>query len=489
MDAVEDGRDRERPRRLAVLAVILAVAALAFGLRTWRLGVPPVYAFDEVYYAKSGCIFLGWSQDRCGVTSDDERYWYRERFDVGSWVHPPLGKWAVGLGELAFGMDVSDGIDRHDAFAFRIASAVAGTLTVVALAVLVHVLFGSLLWTGVAGALLATEGLSLVQSRVAMLDVFVAFWTTLAFLFLVLDRRWIDARSSLPDPGAFGPGEVWLPVRPVVPSPVWRPWRLACGIAIGCAVASKWSGAMAIPGIGLLAFGWECVRRRRAGQLRWLLATVRREGFGLVLFLLLVPAVVYLASWTGWFLHFGWDLRRWADLQASIADYHANLTLVNPDGKPWHPYLSQAPEWLILHRPVLYFARYFGEGMRRVIYANGNPVIFWGAFLALPTAALAWWRRGDWRAGVAVTGIVALYAPWLLVARPQFLFYALPAVPFLVLALVVLLRQLVRGGYAVLAGGVVLAALGIAVLMWPTYVGLPLDAYGWELRAWFPSWT
>ena len=92
-------------------------------------------------------------------------------------------------------------------------------------------------------------------------------------------------------------------------------------------------------------------------------------------------------------------------------------------------------------------------------------------------------------AATAVAGFAALYLPWLLVQRPQFLFYALPVVPFMVLAMVVLLRDLVRGGYPVIAGAIVVAALGIAVLMWPTYVGLPLDSYGWELRAWFPSWT
>ena len=79
MEALAGSGAPERPRRLAAVAAILAVSALAFGLRIWNLGVPPVYAFDEVYYAKSGCIFLGWSQERCDVTSNDEQYWYRER--------------------------------------------------------------------------------------------------------------------------------------------------------------------------------------------------------------------------------------------------------------------------------------------------------------------------------------------------------------------------------------------------------------------------
>ena len=482
-------RRRRSGRFAGPTTAVLLVTLLAAGLRLWNLGTPPERIFDEFYYSKSACIFLGWSQERCSVDSEDERYWFRERHDVGAWVHPPLGKWAIALGELAVGTDASDGLDAHDAFGFRVASAVAGTLTVTAFAILVQLLFGSALWTLVGGALLATEGLSIVQSRVAMLDVFVAFWIVVAFLSLVLDRRWITRRTPPPTATFEGPGEIWLPPQEDAPSPIWRPWRFATGLVLGLALATKWSAATAIAAAVLLAVIWECERRRRAGEWRWLAHTVIREGFGIVLAFAVLPLVVYVASDLAWFLREGWSFARWGELQLAMATYHADLRPVGADGKPIHPYLSPAWQWLLLTRPVLYFAEYLDAGARRVIYANANPVVFWGAFLSIPASIAAWRRRADWRAGFAVIAVAGLYLPWFLVERPQFLFYALPIVPFLVLAMLVLLRDLAERGYAILAGSIVAIALGLTVLFWPTYVGLRIDAWGWELRSWFPGWT
>ena len=61
---------------------------------------------------------------------------------MGSWVHPPLGKWMTGMGIKAFGMD---------AFGWRFPSAVAGTLIAVMVALIAQLLFGRPLWTFVAG--------------------------------------------------------------------------------------------------------------------------------------------------------------------------------------------------------------------------------------------------------------------------------------------------------------------------------------------------
>lgn len=490
MQAVAESRPSGiRGFLLRPTVAILAVALLAGGLRVYDLGTPNERIFDEFYYSKSACIFLGWSQERCSIESKDEKYWFSERFDTGAWVHPPLGKWAIALGELAVGTDASDGISERDAFGYRIASAVTGTLTVVLFAVMVQLLFGSVLWTTIGGLLLATEGLSIVQSRVAMLDVFVGFWILAAFLSLVLDRRWIQRRTPTPPAASLGPGEIWLPPQPEAPSPLWRPWRSMAGLMLGLGIATKWSAFAAIVGVAMLAFGWECVRRRHNGEWNWLPRTIAREGFGLALALLVLPLIVYVASYAGWFMHYGWELNRWGELQLAIFRYHADLKAVNESGEPLHPYLSSAWWWLLLARPVLYYADYLGWGARRVIYANGNPAIFWGSFLALPTAAIAWIRARDWRAGIAVVGFLSLYLPWLLVSRAQFLFYALPIVPFLVLAMIVMLRELVERGYTPLAVGLVSVALMLTVLFWPTYVGHELDSTQWQLRSWFPSWT
>jgi dolichyl-phosphate-mannose--protein O-mannosyl transferase len=571
------------------VVAILAVGAIAGAVRFVNLEYPQQRVFDEYYYSKSACIFLGYSNDVCDINSSNERYWRRVRNDTGAWVHPPLGKWMIALGELAFGTD---------SFGWRVAAAATGTATVMALAGIVQLLFSSPLWTFTGGLLLAVESLHFVQSRTAMLDVFVTFWIVLALLFLLLDRRWIENRKTQrihatargerdtvvdlpPDekarfnkaakgrmlrgiaffaagcvisivtflaapPGGlyyvfhgaiiFGVFQLlrgtyfyFFPLalaerelashagaelrirlskylQPVyVPSPIWRPWRFAAGGALGAGIATKWSALTAIAAVLLISFIWELSRRRRGGLRGALGDAIPAEGFGLVLAFLVVPLIVYVISYVGWFAHFGFDLPAWRDLQDAIYDYHRTLrTIDEKTGEPVHAYLSQAWKWILLWRPVFYYADY-GEGVRQVIYANGNPAIFWGALLAVPYTAFAWWRKRDWRAGFIVVAVAMLYVPWLLVPRPQFFFYTTPITPFLVLACVYALRDLADVRYRALhtAGradrsvrpylpvtvAFVLVAVGLFVWFWPVLTGAPVTDEAWTLRVWFPSWS
>ena len=74
-------------------------------------------------------------------------------------------------------------------FGWRFSSAVAGTLIVTMVAILAQLLFGSALWTFVAGLLMAVESLNVVLSRSALLDIHLEFWVLAGFLLLLLDRR------------------------------------------------------------------------------------------------------------------------------------------------------------------------------------------------------------------------------------------------------------------------------------------------------------
>ncbi|MBD4501620.1 phospholipid carrier-dependent glycosyltransferase, partial [Xanthomonas citri pv. citri] len=88
-------------------------------------------------------------------------------------VHPPLGKWLIGLGMLAFGPDNGVG--------WRFSAAVAGTLSVLLVALATQHLLRSVSLGAVAGLLLAVEGHHLVMSRIGLLDIFLSFFVLAAF--------------------------------------------------------------------------------------------------------------------------------------------------------------------------------------------------------------------------------------------------------------------------------------------------------------------
>jgi dolichyl-phosphate-mannose--protein O-mannosyl transferase len=421
---------------------IIAVTLLAGALRFVNLGHPSDYVFDEVYYPKAACILLGWSNKTCTVDSSDEKYWREQEWDVGSWVHPPLGKWEIAMGIKAFGMD---------SFGWRFSSALVGTLAVALTAILAQLLFGSALWTFVAGLLIAVEDLNVVMSRTGLLDIHLEFWVLLGFVLVLLDRRWIERRretvaeAAIVEPAA--PGEPPPPASPV-PSPVWRPWRFAAGAVLGAATAVKWSGAFALFAVLILTFMWETTRRHRE-DVSWRRAFGRaivRESFGIVLALMLVPVAVYVVTWLPWIHHFGWDWGAFVENQlAAWRFHHSGIEWTKLDPKtgimtPTHPYYARPWKWIPLLRPISFYVQNSGTDTEQIL-AIGNPFIFWMSLVAIPFVAVAWRRLCDWRAGFLTVALLAQYLPWFLPGRPTFFFYVLPLVPFMILMVTYLARE------------------------------------------------
>ena len=513
------------------VVAVLAVAAIAGIVRFAAVDDPAELVFDELYYAKAGCIQVTGDSDRvCRIEPGDEKFWRDNEWDVGSWVHPPLGKLTIGLGVAAFTMD---------AFGWRFTSVLAGIGVAVFAALIAQVLFGRAVWTFATGLLIAVDGLNVVNSRTALLDIHLAFWVALGFLCLALDRRWIDRRTPPePEPGAEPesgaeqePGAepdaekdvetaTTAPLR--IPSPFFRPWRFAAGAALGAATAVKWSGAMAIPAAVLLTYVWETTRRHRGSTSRGraFARTLGFESLGVVTAFALVPLAVYALTWIPWFVHYDLSLSAWLEQHRDMWEYHRNLraTALDPDTNtytPTHIYYSKAWTWIPMLRPVNYFVEDLGPDIRQIL-AIGNPVLFWGTMWTIPYCAWAWWRKRDWKPGFIVVAFAGLYLPWFLVARPQFLFYALPLTPFMALAGVYTMRDLAaarlvirdhetgevaadpdtgepavskRKPYLPFVWGYFAAAVGLFLWMWPILTASRISDTMWKARVWFRGWT
>jgi len=447
---------------------VLAVTAVAGVARFWNLGNPGEKVFDEVYYASDACLYAGLPFEKCGLEGATER----------SWVHPPLAKWLISLGIEAFG---------DEPFGWRFSAAAAGTASVALAGAFAFLLWGRPIWAGVAALLLATEHLHFVQSRVAMLDIFLAFFVLLGFTLLLWDRvrqERLDAEAAgaaVSDPPPLAPsGARWL--------------RVAAGASFAAATASKWSGIFAWLGGLALALIWERSRRARIGRDRPLRAAIRGEWASLLLAFVVVPFAVYLLTWVRWLGEHGWSLGGLWSNHLAIGEYHLELEPFRASGEPIHPYMSEAWTWLLLLRPVAYFYEDLGPRAAEIL-GVGNPLLFWGALLFLPYLVLAWWRRRDWRAGAILVPVLFLYVPWLFVSRPLFLFYIVPLTPFLALGATYVLRDIARIRVAERAslgpaGALAIAiAVGLFVFFWPVLIGEPISKEAWDARIWFSGWV
>jgi dolichyl-phosphate-mannose-protein mannosyltransferase len=459
------GRDTPSPRAPAwsvTDGILLAAIALVAGaLRFFRLGEPDTLVFDEIYYAKDSCFYVHGVSDICDLTAEPSE------------VHPPLGKLLMAVGIRAFGFD---------AFGWRVAAALAGTATVILLYLLARTVLRSTLGAGIASGLLAIDFLHFVQSRIAMIDIFVSLFGVAAFLFVVKDRDRLTSEVTHGDR-----------------EPLFaRPWLALAGVAAGAAVASKWSGALVVAAVLALVAAWEVAARRRDGRGRVLTRTVREQGGPVMLWLAVVPAVVYVLTYVG---RLGGDLLAapWAegswfkaffDHQRHMYGFHAGLEAT-------HSYQSPPWSWPLLKRPVSYFFCSgndcdppVDEGVFREILASGSPFVWWLSLLALTFVAVAWFRKRSPHApeGVILAGFAFAYLPWFVLARGRpavFLFYLLPAVPFMVMALAYVATRVGRSWEARTAIGLFCAgAVAVFSFYFPLLGNVPIPRENWEQRIW-----
>ncbi len=361
----------------------LLVALVAGVLRFWNLGSPKAVIFDETYYAKDAWALINQGYEG-SWPKDIDKSILRDPSSVpiptdpGYVVHPPVGKWVIGIGEQLFGFTP---------FGWRFMVAVLGTLSVLMLCRIGRRLFRSTFLGCLAGALLAVDGLHFVMSRTALLDLVLMFFVLAAFGALVVDRDWARRRlaAALPvdEDGVLRPDATVAETLRLG----WRPWRLTAGLMLGLAAATKWNGLYVMAAFGLLTVLWDVGARRTAGAVQPYRAVLKKDLVPAFVSTVPVAIVTYIASWTGWIVTDKGYFRDWAGTagkggsftwlpdwlrslwhyETEVYQFHVNLT-------SGHTYQSNPWSWIVLGRPVSYYYESPSAGDRRLPLGRGRQV-------------------------------------------------------------------------------------------------------------------
>lgn len=416
-----------------------AITLISLILRLFNLGTPKGFVFDEVYYVDGARDFLAHGVE---VTGDEPEFV----------VHPPVGKWLIALGIKLFG---------DNEFGWRFMGALLGTAMVVLIALIANRLFRNSYITVAASALMAMDGLALVHSRTALLDIYLSFFILLGTYFFLMRWHW---------------------------------WA---GIALGLAIATKWSGLYFLALFAVVALYRAFAHNTGRDLIKPTLKTVAQYG--------LIPISIYVTSWSGWFISSrGWARDYSENVITSFLHYHSQMLGFHTGLVEKHSYQANPWSWLIMGRPTSFYyetpKNCGADNCSQEVLALGTPLLWWLGTIALAVVFGFWIRsiatkRYEPPLNLIVAGMAAGYLPWFFFQeRTVFTFYAIVFQPFLVLAILYCAYELImhfenkRNTYVVL-GFVAFAIFINFVFFLPIFTGDVITYDSWQARMWLPSWV
>ena len=409
--------------------------ALAFLLACLvRITIPGEPYFDEVHYLPAARAVLD-----LGQATNIE--------------HPPLAKQVIALGIALFG---------DNPLGWRIMSVAFGTLALLGAMRAMWFASGTRAASLLTGLFVATNFLLFVHARIAMLDVFmVGFLMLAAWMFAAALRENETAR-----------------------------WRLAiAGVALGCAMASKWNAIplAVLPGLAFLAARWAAGRRRLVLSARgWPIGGMTLWEAGL--WLGLVPLLVYAVTF--WPFLF-WDVR--SGNPTGLVDLHQRMLALQTQVPEGHPYQSHWWDWVINSRAIWYLYEPVDGAMRGVMLI-GNPVTMWFGLVALGWCGWAAWKsRAEgvrWDCAALVLVYLASLGLWIVAPKAvQFYFHYFLAAMALSAALALGVERLWQRGERAVPIVLCLGALGFFIYWFPILTAAPLgDEQDFLMWAWTAGW-
>ena len=382
-------------------------------------------------------------------------------------THPPLGKEIIAASVFAFGMTP---------FCWRFAGAVCGVVMLIIMYIFLKNMFGKTA-VAVCGTLLfGFDFMRFVQTRIATIDTYGVLFILLSFFFMY--------RHITTDPDA--------PFRKSL-----APLALS-GISFGLGCASKWIVPYA--GIGLAV-----IYVIRLVMLAKYYDEKGRVDFGgylaktllfSMLFFVIAPIIIYFLSYIPYGLARDmtlsggmlWDREYYKiiwDNQAYMLKYHGELVLNSE-----HPYSSRWYQWVVNGRPILYYRSYDGD-LKSAFAAFGNPVVWWGGFVAMIAMAVRLVRRRDGKSLFILIGYLSQLLPWVAISRIVFAYHYFPSTLFLVMALAHVFNTMLerkQGTYKLAVYGFTASAGALFAMFYPSLTGVyaPIWYFSIILR-WIPG--
>ena len=338
--------------------------------------------FDEVYHGRTA-------------------YEFAHNLPIYEISHPPLGKSIIAIGVRLFGMTP---------FGWRFMCAVCGTLMVPTIYMFAWMLSKERKIAFVTALLLCFGFMGFTLSRIATIDIIVALFIMLMFLFMYcFIDLWRRSSSAIEEEMNLKKSKSLLLKEVLL--------LLLCGIATGCAIATKWTGVYAAVGLAVMLAAFLIPRYIKVG---WSRGAARHLGIlcaACIVSFIVIPCVIYVLSYIPFIQADNSKGLIATAIENSkyMLSYH-KVTVFD------HPYSSQWYEWIIDKQPLLDALTILPKDNVSTIATFGSPVIAWGGLISLLHNIYMWRLKKNQQSKLLCIAYMSMLFPWLLIHRTVFIY-------------------------------------------------------------------
>ncbi len=289
-------------------------------------------------------------------------------------THPPLGKILMSIGIAIFGMNP---------FGYRIVVFSFGILCIPVIYLMVLRITGSSKYAMLAGLLQITEFMHYTLSRIATIDIIVAFFVICMFYGIV----------------AFLQEERYR-------------YLVFSGASFAFGAATKWTAVFAGAGVALILFVWmvNCIRKKRKASVISLFLLICVYSF------IILPGIVYVLSYIPFAkVYPGKNILEHAiSNSVYIMGYHTGIQLPHPYSSPWY-------SWIFDMLPLVDFRESVG-GYKSVVSTFVNPLVCYLGLVCLFHNIYLAVKRKDISSAILVVFYLCMLAPWIFITRTVFIY-------------------------------------------------------------------
>jgi dolichyl-phosphate-mannose-protein mannosyltransferase len=433
---VRQNRPLERSFRITAryphVLTCCGIFAVAFGVFHVDVASPSQPYFDETHY----------------VPAAQSIFTTRPLLNA---EHPPLAKELIAVGIILAG-DSSTG--------WRLMSGVFGAMALVGVYVWSLQLFSNqraALWVVLVS--LVNQGIY-VQSRIAMLDIFLLTFLIWALAFFSLTWNSIHTRRMF----------------------------AGTGVCLGLAAACKWSALAAWMMVIAIVAGIKIFQRfdlslENPSDTDWYRGDLwqRMRVRDWFLTLAVLPFAAYFMAFV---LEYGTDVGAIFERQVHMWDLVSGKLAA-------HSYMSRWLTWPLMIRPVWYlWDANFKPNLNSAVVFLSNPLIAWAGLLAVFVCLYDWLVLRRRQAFVIFAAWFSMYAFWGLAPRAvTFSYYYLPSLTVLSLALAYVFYETPLARFVWLRRGFAATATALFIYFLPlTTAAIGVTQAGFNHRMWLRTW-